>query len=83
MSSKDISIGDVVQLDPEKTSNIAFSECLMIVTEVKSFGVTGYVPDIGRGIDERSGSAPYRALNGTYKLVGKASWTKMEVRSGD
>ena len=69
--------GDVVQLDPEKTANISFGGCFMIVREVNSFGVTGYVPDLGRRIDETGGVAPYRAIKGTYKKVGKAAWKWM------
>lgn len=56
---------DIVQLDPEHhTHHDGFwAGALLVVTEVKSWGVQGYVrvPD---------GAAHYRAKNGTFEHVG-------------
>lgn len=66
--------GDIVQLDPEKTSNQAFAGCFMVVTDVKSWGVQGYVQTLGDR-EESGGQAYYRAENGTYEATGgKAKW---------
>lgn len=67
--------GDIVQLDPEKTQNKAFAACLLIVTEVKKWGVQGYVQALGTR-EEIGGSAYYRAEHGTFAATGgKAEWT--------
>lgn len=70
-----IEVGDIVQLDPEKTGNKAFAACLMVVTEVKSWGVQGYVQGLGTR-EAQVGQAYYRADNGTFEPTGgKAVWT--------
>ena len=70
-------IGDIVQLDPEKTINPAFRACLMVVSEVKSWGVQGYVQSLGASRDEAGGQAYYRAETGTFEPTGgKAVWVK-------
>lgn len=67
----ELSVGDIVQLDPEKTGNLAFAGCLLVVTEVKSWGVQGYVHGLGtRG--ERGGLAYYRAETGTFERTNGA-----------
>ncbi len=68
-----IKISDIVQLDPEKTGNPAFSGCLMIVTEVKGWGVQGYVQALGDR-SKPGGQAYYRAENGTFARCGTAIW---------
>jgi len=57
--------GTVVQLDPEKTGNPMFAACLMVVSEVKSWGVQGYVQELGKG-GKSGGQAYYRAKIGTF-----------------
>lgn len=61
-------VGDVVQLDPDKTKNRAFIGCFLVVTEVKEWGIQGYVPVPGAGL------AFYRADYGTFEKIGKAVW---------
>lgn len=39
-----MSVGDVVQVSPEKEM---FGGCMVVVTEVKSWGVQGYVQSAG------------------------------------
>lgn len=66
-----VEVNDIVQLDPMKTANPAFRACLMIVTEVKKWGVQGYVQVPTDG----AGQAYYRAENGTFEPTGgKAVW---------
>lgn len=69
-----ISPGDIVQLDPDKTVNAMFAGCLMVVTEVKNWGVQGYVQSLGDG-GKVGGQAYYRAENGTFQPTkGQAHW---------
>jgi hypothetical protein len=39
-----IEIGDIVQVDPSKE---VFGACMVVVTEVKSWGIQGYVQSAG------------------------------------
>jgi hypothetical protein len=65
--------GDIVQIG-KHTTNRAFAFCLMVVEEVKSWGVQGYVHALGtRG--EIGGRAYYRAAwNEIETTGGKAAW---------
>lgn len=69
-----LQIHSIVQLDPEKTKNPMFAGCLMVVTEIKSWGVQGYVQGLGsNGIS--GGQAYYRAEHGTFEITcGRAVW---------
>jgi hypothetical protein len=70
-----IEVNDIVQLDPEKTKNKAFAGCLMVVSEVKGWGVQGYVQSLGTR-EESGGQAYYRAETGTFEPTGgKAVWS--------
>jgi hypothetical protein len=64
--------GTIVQIDPD--SDEVFGGCLLIVTELKKFGVQGYVDVPGKG------QAYYRAKEGNYKICGSAEWM---VGNGD
>lgn len=67
-------IGAIVQLDPETTENKAFAGCLMTVTEIKPWGVQGYVQGLGTR-EESGGVAYYRAKHGTFiPTGGYAPW---------
>jgi hypothetical protein len=39
-----IKVGDIVQVNPEKE---IFGACMVVVTEVKSWGIQGYVQSAG------------------------------------
>lgn len=71
---RDIAAGHIVQLDPATTTNPMFGGCLMVVTEIKSWGVQGYVQ--GLGADGKcGGQAFYRAKFGTFEPTGgRAVW---------
>ena len=56
----------VVQLN-ESTENESFIACFMVVTEVKDWGVVGYVTIPGKG------AAYYRAKAGTFDLIGETN----------
>jgi hypothetical protein len=72
---RNVEVGDIVQLDPEKTENRMFAACLMVVSEVKSWGVQGYVQGLGEK-GEPGGQAYYRAAWGTFEwcVDGRAVW---------
>ena len=40
----EIAIGDIVQVTPDKEM---FGACMVVVTELKSFGIQGYVQSAG------------------------------------
>ena len=68
-------IGQLVQLDPEKTENPMFAACIMIVTQVHNWGIQGYVQSLG--VDGKSGGqAHYRAKHGTFAVIENscATW---------
>lgn len=65
--------GDLVQLDPVKCSNRMLAGMVMVVTELRDWGVIGYVQMPGqRG--EPGGQAYYRARFEECHWVGKAMW---------
>ena len=68
MSYKEVEIGDVVQLDPEHFEQFWAGQ-LIVVTEVRTWGVQGYVtvPD---------GTAFIRARIGTFERIGRAAWVR-------
>lgn len=68
-TNKDLKIGTIVQLDAEKTENKMFASTLMVVTEIKPWGVQGYVQALGSN-GQMGGQAHYRAEFGTFHLTG-------------
>ena len=75
--------GLVVQLHPEKTKNKMFAACFMVVTGVRSWGLTGYVQGLGEN-GQMGGQAYYRAEWETFELVGNAYWiTELEAQTID
>lgn len=60
--------GAVVQIDPSHDD--IFGGCLMVVSEVKSFGFMGYVRVPG----EDHGNAWYRVAFDAVEPVGMATW---------
>jgi hypothetical protein len=68
-----LKIGDLVQLNPELTSNQMLAGCIMVVTEPKGWGAVGYV-QMGGTDGERGGQAYYRAAWEEMELVGLAYW---------
>jgi len=62
-------IGDIVQLDPEKVKNRMFAGCMMVVTEIKEWGVQGYVQGLGEN-GEPAGQAYYRAVWNEFEPTG-------------
>ena len=64
--------GDLVQLDPEKTKNPMFGACILTVSEVRSWGVQGYVQGLGEN-GKPGGQAYYRATWGTFEPTGGRS----------
>jgi len=44
MTIESINIGDIVQVNPEKEM---FGACMVVVTEIKAWGIQGYVQNAG------------------------------------
>lgn len=44
MTQDEIKVGDIVQVNPNKEM---FGACMVVVTELKSFGIQGYVQSAG------------------------------------
>jgi len=67
--------GDIVQIKPDLKTK-AFAGCLMVVTEVKDWGVEGYVQTVGDVERVKTGGqAYYRAETGSFEPTGgKAVW---------
>lgn len=69
-----VRVNDIVQLCPFSTENKMFAGCFLLVTEVKSWGVQGYVQVLGSD-GEPGGQAYYRAKEGTFEATGgSAVW---------
>jgi hypothetical protein len=67
-----LKVGDLVQLSPD-TANQMLAECIMVVTEPKSFGAVGYVQVPGSD-GKKGGQAYYRAPWAEMEVVGIAYW---------
>ena len=66
-----MNIGDIVQVNPEKEM---FGACLVVVTEVKSWGIQGYVQNAGV-----AGQAYIRLKNEDFEHTGgTAVWIRNE-----
>jgi hypothetical protein len=70
MSDPRICVGSVVQIDPAHDE--VFGACFLVVTEMKSFGVMGYVTIPGKG--EKGGNAFYRVAFDRVHYIGPAEW---------
>lgn len=71
--------GIVVQLAPE-VGNPMFAGCFMTVTEVKSWGVQGYVQALGAE-GKMGGQAYYRAKWDEFEIIGFGEWL-MDIEPG-
>jgi hypothetical protein len=66
-----MNIGDIVQVNPDKEM---FGACLVVVTEVKSWGIQGYVQNAGV-----AGQAYIRLKNEDFEHTGgTAVWIRSE-----
>lgn len=65
--------GDLVQIDPEHSGNPMFAGCILCVTEIKSWGVQGYVQALGEN-GQQGGQAYYRIKWDQIEHVGRAEW---------
>ena len=64
-----IKVGDIVQVNPEKEM---FGACMVVVTEVKSWGIQGYVQSAG--VD---GQQFVRLKENDFETTnGKAVWVR-------
>ncbi len=65
--------GSVVQISPDHAGRL-FAGCMLTVTEVKEWGVQGYVQALGSGREESGGQAYYRVKWADIVYVGEAPW---------
>jgi hypothetical protein len=73
MDKIELKPGDVVQLNPETCRNPMFAACFLTVTELKTWGVQGYVQGLGQD-GKPGGQAYYRPHWDEIEFVGKAVW---------
>jgi len=78
MEKRDLSYGDVVQLNPDHQ----FGGMLLVVSEPKSFGCQGYLlaPDNFDAVRFK-GKAYLRLKWEDMEYVGKLYWVEQEVES--
>ena len=71
-------INDILQICPNCPTNPMFSCCLLVVDEVKSWGVMGHVQSLGK--DQRAGGQAYIRLPWAEiePTGGKAVWVPSE-----
>lgn len=70
-----IKVGDVVQIDPEHDE--VFGGCFLLVTELKTWGVMGYVRVPGHG--DKGGEAYYRVPFEQIARIGAAEWAHADA----
>lgn len=66
---EDVKVGSIVQLHPYELGNPMFGACFMVVTELKSWGVQGFVQALGSN-GEPGGQAYYRAKWEEFEPTG-------------
>ncbi len=71
MTDPRIVVGSVVQIDPGHDD--VFGASFLVVTEMKSWGVQGYVTIPGK--DGNGGSAYYRVAFEHIVYIGEAEWS--------
>lgn len=69
---KKLNEGSVVQLSPD-VENPMFAACMLTVTEIKPWGVQGFVQALGED-GKPGGQAYYRAKWEDIEYVGQAQW---------
>lgn len=68
--------GDIVQLGGEDVGNPMFRHCMLTVTDVRQWGVMGYVQALGEGGKE-GGHAFYKAGWDEFEATGgRAVWVR-------
>lgn len=74
-----IIVGAVVQIDPEDGE--VFGACFLVVTDVKTWGVQGYVHLPGKG--DAGGNAYYRVPFNKIAYIGLSEWIHVEPEAAD
>jgi hypothetical protein len=57
---EDMRKGCIFQINPKKANNLAFAGCLIVLDEVKPWGIAGFIPGVGTR-EMPGGLYPYRA----------------------
>lgn len=74
--NEQIKVGSVVQVDPEYDK--LFAGCFLLVTELKSWGVQGFVA-MPKSRDELPGAAYYRVAWENLAYIGQAEWMPADI----
>lgn len=69
-----VKINSVVQINPTSCENKAFASCMLTVTEIKSWGVMGYVQSLGSDRTTTGGQAYILLKWENMEYVGEAVW---------
>ena len=70
-----VEVGTVLQLSPESEEvRPCFKGCFLVVTEVKTWGIQGYIPAVGATFDEPGGLVFLRPKWEDLEFVGAAVW---------
>lgn len=77
----DLEIGSVVQVSPSLSDSF-FPACFMTVTEVRHWGVQGYVM-VPESRTVSPSVAYYRALWEDIELVGRSAWMAQTSEPAD
>lgn len=70
MEPRELKLGDVVQIDP--SGDECFGASFMVVTDLKSWGATGYVTVPGKG------PAYYRCEFSQMEFIGEAVFIRAD-----
>lgn len=80
-----VAVGDVVQLSPDTVNdgglafvNGFFPGCFMLVTEVKPWGVQGFI-SMPQEQGKHPGHAYFRAKRENFVRIGEAAWAPKET----
>lgn len=73
-SPSSFSAGDLFQINPNFVGNRAFAGCFLVATEIKTWGIQGYVQALGESRAERGGQAFIRIDWEDIEYIGRAIW---------
>ena len=83
IAGQPVAPGDIVQIAPECKTNPLFGGCMLVISEVRAWGVQGYVQALGAGSESPGGQAYIRL---TWEKIehtgGRAVWI-IERAGGD
>lgn len=76
-----LEVGDIVQIRPDGGMRKAWGGCLIVVTEVLSFGAQGFLA-FPQALDEPASCAYVRVAWANMEKVGRAEWIMLVTLHG-